>query len=314
MRTIIDISLITYRARPSTPVNKVPKHEFKYVFDKVWRDLSKNPLFSNISLRPTQFVNRFIRYEITEDVIDDDEYEAVFRSIRDNTDNAEHRLFKKFINVLKNEINLDDYEMIRDQRAPHEKLQRDLKSLDALVLSDVSRALIDYYVNFEDEHLPSLFYAIGKFTDPKLIRPSSFVGSTTRIISDTFLSIDQLGMGYIVLTPKAKQSIRENLNRKFNNSPPHSVEVRCMRKLGLDFGDEDSVNSFFEDFNKILDGTIQAMVRIGNSQFYASSFSLYGRNSGFTKSNMSSRMPFSPSHNTNMSRLKYYSSCKSYRK
>lgn len=296
---------IRNQAKTSTPVNTVKKHEFKYVFDKVWRDLSKNPLFSNISLRPTQFVNRFIRYEISNDVIHNDEYEVLFQSIRDNNNNAEHRLFKKFIEVLKREINIDDYEIIKKQRAPHEKLQNDLKSLDALILSDVSRALIDFYVNFEDKHLPLLFYEIEKFTDPKLIRPSSsFVGSITRIISDTFLSIDQLGMGYIVLTPKAKQSIKDNLRQKFNNNPPHSVEVRCMKQIGLDFNDEASVNSFFEDFNKILDGIIQAMVRIGNSQSHASSFSLYGRNSGFTKSNMSSRMPFSPSHNTNMSRLK----------
>ena len=71
-----------------------------------------------------------------------------------------------------------------------------------------------------------LFLQIEYFTTPEFIRPStSFIGQITRIISDKFLSIDQLGMGYVEFTPKAKFQIQKNLKYIWDTNKKTSPEI-----------------------------------------------------------------------------------------
>ena len=298
---------ITQLANSLTTVTRVYKQEFNHVFTKVREDLKGDN--DGWPLTEARMLNRFIRCYVS-DEINVDENREILEVIQGKlfstpAPNREHRVLARFLEIFKNDkFDADGYAEIKERRAPQLKLSRELKNYDALILSDVARALIEFYVNFDDEKLNELFLQIEYFTTPEFIRPStSFIGQITRIISDKFLSIDQLGMGYVEFTPKAKFRIQQNLKYIWDTNKKTSPERRSMRNIGLDFDDETSVQLFFNDFYRVLDGVAQAMVRQGSRVTAASSFSLYSRESGFTLEKMKERMPFLK-HATDLDKFK----------
>lgn len=301
-------SKLNERSNDSTAWNVAYSVEYSEIKDQIIDFIKKERQkkdcsFKSHSLTHRKMFTRYLRYKITEAEIDEDDKEFCnsIDTKRKKEPNLGTRLLDKLIPCLNkkcmDEHSDDEWEKEIKLFAPYYIINSKILNLDPLHLSDISSSIIYYLDSIEKSNLEVVLYNFRTLTKPKLLRPTkAFVGTIVRLLSHNFLSLDQLGLGYVTLTEESWNEINNDLTKKFEIEGIEGVKFkRLAGKLGITKTGLDSNDEYVKRLREIVDSLVQIMSRYGNAKMRdrgAASFSLLDYKNGWTKTNIMSDMPF----------------------